>query len=563
MNAHPIKNILSTFAIGLGGALKKLIALLSLAMFSTTAFAITDAQLFAYAEANFPGIFTGAATAGVFPPYNYRYYPASRNYLAVDTSGVVYILGPYTGGVVTAVGPMTAYAATITAWEATQVGTCTSPQVRTNGQCVTRPPTWGTAVNIASTATAYESINSSYIAFDTGGNSLAVWEQSGKIWANRYTVGSGWGTPARITSTSTTGGTEYNPRIAVDANGNGFAMWSYDNGTDKVVWADRYDAGSLLWGIARRLVPVNTALYALSTSSSNITFDASGNALVVWGQFDNTGQSVWIDGYTIGSGWWSTAVKLATNYAASPQIGYDAGGNVLAVWTDNSTIWARRYTTVSGWDTATRITPYTSYTQALAPSLTVDASGNGLVVWSEKDLTTKAVTLRTNRYTAGTGWGTATQIPMTLVGGIPVFDKSGNALSVWEQYDATYDTIAIWANRYTDGNGWGIAAKISADSPKYNYEFPSFAVDASGNALAVWWQHDGTGYVPWSNRYTSGTGWGAAAPIPTNIVGAGIGSLGVAVDTKDQAFVVMWGQKTGCGVFGGCNTPGLWTIRSK
>lgn len=104
-------------------ALKKLIALLLLAMISTTAFAITDAQVFAYAEANYPSIFTGTATAGQYQQYNYRYYPVSGNYLAVDTSGVIYILGPYTGGVAIAVGPVSAYAATITAWEATQFAT--------------------------------------------------------------------------------------------------------------------------------------------------------------------------------------------------------------------------------------------------------------------------------------------------------------------------------------------------------------------------------------------------------------------------------------------------------
>lgn len=104
-------------------ALRKLIALLLLAMTSTTAFAVTDAQVFAYAEANYPSIFTGTATAGQYQQYNYRYYPASGNYLAVDTSGEIFILGPYTGDVITSVGPVTAYASTITAWEATQAGT--------------------------------------------------------------------------------------------------------------------------------------------------------------------------------------------------------------------------------------------------------------------------------------------------------------------------------------------------------------------------------------------------------------------------------------------------------
>lgn len=101
-------------------ALIKLIAPLLLAMLPITAFAITDDQVFAYAEANYSTIFTGKATAGQYKQYNYRYYPTSGNYLAVDTSGVISIFGPYTGNVMTPVGPKTLFADIITAWEATR-----------------------------------------------------------------------------------------------------------------------------------------------------------------------------------------------------------------------------------------------------------------------------------------------------------------------------------------------------------------------------------------------------------------------------------------------------------
>lgn len=101
-------------------ALKRSIAALLFALFSTTVSAITDNQVFAYAEANFPGIFTGTAASGQIQQYNYRYYPASGNYLAIDTSGVISIMGPYTGGAVVAVGPVSAFEGAISAWEATQ-----------------------------------------------------------------------------------------------------------------------------------------------------------------------------------------------------------------------------------------------------------------------------------------------------------------------------------------------------------------------------------------------------------------------------------------------------------
>lgn len=93
----------------------------ALASADTGASQISDARVFAYAEANYFSLFAGAATAGQYLQYNYRYYPASGNYLAVDPAGMIYILGPYTGNVISPVGPVESLRSYITAWEATAV----------------------------------------------------------------------------------------------------------------------------------------------------------------------------------------------------------------------------------------------------------------------------------------------------------------------------------------------------------------------------------------------------------------------------------------------------------
>ncbi len=90
-----------------------------MSVMSAMSFAITDSQVFAYAEANFPSVFTGTATTGQYQQYHYAYYPSSRNYLAVDTAGTIFITGPFTNNVLTSVGLVSAYANAITAWEAT------------------------------------------------------------------------------------------------------------------------------------------------------------------------------------------------------------------------------------------------------------------------------------------------------------------------------------------------------------------------------------------------------------------------------------------------------------
>ena len=84
---------------------------------STATLPISDARVFAFAEANYPGLFAGTPAAGQYQQYDYRYYPSSQNYLAVDTAGMIFLLGPVTGGVVAGVGAVESFRTPITTWE--------------------------------------------------------------------------------------------------------------------------------------------------------------------------------------------------------------------------------------------------------------------------------------------------------------------------------------------------------------------------------------------------------------------------------------------------------------
>ena len=79
-------------------------------------------------------------------------------------------------------------------------------------------------------------------------------------------------------------------------------------------------------------------------------------------------------------------------------------------------------------------------------------------------------------------------------------DGSGNALAVWQQFDGLRNNI--WSNRYTAGttNSWSTPTLIETDNTGGAFD-PQIAINASGNAVAVWTQSDGTRYNIWSNRY--------------------------------------------------------------
>jgi hypothetical protein len=88
-----------------------------LCLVSLHAAAITNDDVFAYAEAHYPSIFRGISSAGQYFQYSYRYYPGTGNYLGVDNNNVIHLMGVYTQGVITPVGPVSDFVPAIIAWK--------------------------------------------------------------------------------------------------------------------------------------------------------------------------------------------------------------------------------------------------------------------------------------------------------------------------------------------------------------------------------------------------------------------------------------------------------------
>ena len=84
-------------------------------------------------------------------------------------------------------------------------------------------------------------------------------------------------------------------------------------------------------------------------------------------------------------------------------------------------------------------------------------------------------------------------------------DGDGNALAVWYQWDGS--NWRIYANRW-DGSAWGTAELIDVGSGN-SASSPQIALDGAGNALAVWQQWDGANDRIYANRW-DGSDWGTA-----------------------------------------------------
>jgi hypothetical protein len=357
-------------------------------------------------------------------------------------------------------------------------------------------------------------VSSAQVAIDTDGNGLAVWIQSdgtrGNVWANRYTAGAGWGMAVLI---ETGTGNARSPQLAIDGSGNGLVVWDQSNGLIQHIWANGFTPATG-WGTA---VQIETG--AGGAISPQLGVDAAGNALAVWSGSPSTG----FNRYTTGSGWGTAApIQTGTVNISTPHVAVAANGNAVAVWVQfvglRGDVWANRYTatsaTTGSWGTAALIET-DNVNDAITPRVAIDTSGNALVVWVQTDGTRYNVW--SNRFTAGATntWGTAALIETDNAGGANAprvaFDGSGNALAVWQQDgDAsaviTYD---IRSNRYTAGSGWGTSELMETSALRAGGV--ELAMNGAGAAVATWYQLDGSHQSVYSRRYAPGIGWGPVA----------------------------------------------------
>jgi uncharacterized protein with GYD domain len=299
------------------------------------------------------------------------------------------------------------------------------------------------------------------------------------------------------------------------------------------------------WDTATRIESDDTD----NAEGADVALDSSGNAIAVWHQSDSTRFDIWANRYEPATGW-GTPEKLDSEDlgdALYPKVAMDSGGNAIVVWQQSDAsrenIWSNRYSSATGWGTAELIETDNAG-RAAAPKVAFDGSGNAVAVWHQWDGTRDNVWA--NRYPAGGSWGAAVEIEADdtaeATGPRVALDASGNAIAVWQQADN------ILANRYdVTGGAWGAAAAIESEAGVA--DSPRVAVDGSGNALAVWSQFDtgSSSYNLWANRYEAGSGWGTAELIESN--GGSVNSLSgvpdVAADEHGNALVVWIHQNSG------------------
>jgi len=243
---------------------------------------------------------------------------------------------------------------------------------------------------------------------------------------------------------------------------------------------------------------------------------------------------------------WQGAVLIENDTGAAQQaeVAFDANGNAIAVWRQFSDelgfgtfflIYASRYDAGGGWETPRLLNDTAN--NGYSPKIAFDSNGNAWVLF-EVEHGGGRRQIGAHRYDVGTDAWSATFFPGPLQDRLApeiAFDNSGNAIAVWQNHDTVRWNVE--AGFYTAGGNF--AGPVDIDGSSASAQGPQIGFDAAGNAMVVWQQT-----AVWANRYIAGVGWGAAVQIESN---AGIASSPqIAVHASGDATVV-WHQSGAAG----------------
>lgn len=421
------------------------------------------------------------------------------------------------------------------------------------------------------------------IAMDANGNAIAVWQQwdgaSGywKIMARR-SVGGVWHAIASPVNTGK--GDARNPQIAMTASGDAWVVWQQHDDSVSVaisnIWVSRYEASAEQWGAPTLIKTKNasTTETLVNADTPQVAVNASGQAVIAWRQLDgpycidaatavvetcNPFNQQGQDRYNVGSvvasryagGVWSDPVwleqdNLKGHDAGQPHVVMDGLGNAVVIWqqamgaTPVSSIYANSYNVASSaWGLATLV-ENADAGAALDPRIAQDGSGNVIAVWRQADSSGR-YSVWSNRYASG-AWGTAAFIEQDNAGDADApqiaMNASGDAIAVWRQFDGT--RYNVWANRFTQGAWTGEALIETNDVGDANE--PDVFIGTNGDAIAVWRQFDGAHWNVWSNRYAAGS-WNAAALVEENDAGDAYDPH--AVIDNNGSVISVWRQRGG------------------
>ena len=335
---------------------------------------------------------------------------------------------------------------------------------------------------------------------------LLVWSKDSHVWAATSADGVTWDTPEQVDDAALRAGLT---GVAMNASGEAALMWHAEESTPADHFKARIYSPLTGWDASAQF------LDALATDGTGgaVAMNDAGDVMTVFARYDASGH-VWARSYSEGSGWSPAAVRLdtLTGYSNHPDVALDDSGNATVVWEQwdgvRTQAFARRHIAGVGWDAAP-----TELDDSGDPSIekirvAIGADGDGLAHWTLADRS--AVMAR--RLVAGT-W----QAAETVATGTSIYEADariapdGRIVATWT------DGQDVYARSCVDGVWDDTEALVSDDAETVGLRSSVTTMDRTNGRVIVMWTRlaldDADGSAVWARRYDPVSGWSAVEEV--------------------------------------------------
>jgi PKD domain-containing protein len=276
----------------------------------------------------------------------------------------------------------------------------------------------------------------------------------------------------------------------------------------------------------------------ISDPTQSITFpevavNAAGDAVAIWPR--DTGSETIVEAAERPAGGdWSEPVGLSDpteeEEPSTTQVALDTAGNAVAVWSAfDSGFVIRTAVRPAGGDWSE---PDDLFVEGLTPHLAMNAAGDAVAVWAGFDGVDDYVTWAAVR-PAGGDWSAPEELSVVDEndGFYPqvAIDAAGNAIAVWQRFDLSYNVISAAVR--PAGGDWSAPDEFSAIGE--HARAPRIAMNAAGAAVAGWTLLGGG--VQAAVRPAGGD-W--SSPDDVSAAGESPGEAETAIDPNGSAFAI-------------------------
>ncbi|HEY3759684.1 MAG TPA: PKD domain-containing protein [Solirubrobacteraceae bacterium] len=438
-------------------------------------------------------------------------------------------------------------------------------------------PTWLSATQLSATGFSAEAPR---VSVDARGDAVAAWRRNGIVEVSGRPAGAaGWQAAQTI---SLSGATAAAPLVGIDAAGDALVAWRSlaggeesiqesartglsgswstpvvikelgmeelappdpdlavaPNGAATIVWQRQHDVDA-----ASRPAkggfgsPETVSEAAVQDEGPRVALDAGGDATTVFEL--EAGERVIASSTRPAGGKWSSPTTISEPLNVNvPSVAVNARGDAVAVWeaffeemgagTDEEHIQvATRPAGASAWSAPVTLTKSeTGLGEPGNQEVAIDGEGDAVAIWGRMH-GANAETIETSQdHALGSSWSA----PVTVSGPgkmeeapqIAVND-AGHATIVWERQEASGTEIVEASSGSASGVAWQPSRAVSASTPGSEAKEPAVAMDAEGNAAAVWAGLDGGFYI------AEAAGFDAAGPAIGALSIPSTGSVGQAL----------------------------------